>query len=157
MCAAVGATWLACGGWVWVLVCCAHRWTNNGSVGGTRLLRWDGSSIATERGEGKIRGQFFGGRVLKVEEEKAADGYVPPSERAGQAGRVAKQEEDGGAEEGAAEGAAAVTGPAVPVLTDAIGACRILRPCGQGGHRARAAAAERLGAPPSRYGRFDGA
>ena len=48
-------------------------------------MRWDGSSIATERGEGKIRGQFFGGRVLKVEMEKAAEGYVPLSERAGQA------------------------------------------------------------------------
>ena len=39
------------------------------------------------------------------------------------------------------------TGPAVPMLADAIGACRTLRPCGQGGYKARAAARECLGAP----------
>ena len=39
------------------------------------------------------------------------------------------------------------TGQAVPVLADAIGASRTLRPCGQGGGTARAAARERLGAP----------
>ena len=61
---------------------CAHRWTNNGSDGGTRLLTWDGSSIATkEGGEGKIRGQFFGGYVLKVEVAKATGGYVSLPER----------------------------------------------------------------------------
>ena len=38
------------------------------------------------------------------------------------------------------------TGPAVPMLADAIGACRTLRPCGQGGYKARAAARECLGA-----------
>ena len=78
--------------------CCAHRWTNNGPDGGSRLLRWDGASINTEKGEGKIRGQFFGGYVLKVEAQKAVDGYVPKAERGG---LVAKGGTGGGAEEGA--------------------------------------------------------
>ena len=39
------------------------------------------------------------------------------------------------------------TGPAVPMLADAIGACRTLRPCGQGGRRARAVERERVGVP----------
>ena len=38
---------------------------------------------------------------------------------------------------------ARTTSPAVPVLADASGACRTLRPCGQGGGKARAAARER--------------
>jgi hypothetical protein len=44
---------------------------------------WDGSSIMTAAGtEGKIRGQFFGGYVLKKEVAKASSGYVPPAKRA---------------------------------------------------------------------------
>ena len=39
------------------------------------------------------------------------------------------------------------TGPAVPMLADAIGSCRTLRPCGQGGPRARAVDRERVGVP----------
>ena len=39
------------------------------------------------------------------------------------------------------------TGPAVPMLADAIGACRTLRRCGQGGAKAIAAARESVGAP----------
>ena len=39
---------------------------------------------------------------------------------------------------------ACTTSPAVPVLADAIGACRTLRPCGQGGRSAKAAVRERV-------------
>ena len=43
---------------------------------------------------------------------------------------------------------ARTTGPAVPMLADAISrACRTLRPCGQGGPKARAVDRERVGVP----------
>ncbi|MDC0525531.1 hypothetical protein OAO87_00935 [bacterium] len=45
---------------------------------------------------------------------------------------------------------ARTTDPAVPVLADASGACRTLRPCGQGGGTSRAAARERACAPQRR-------
>ena len=37
--------------------------------------------MTVEGGLVKTRGQFFGGRVLLVEAQKATDGYVPLSER----------------------------------------------------------------------------
>ena len=79
VCAALGTTWRARG---WVRT---HRWTNNGPEGGSRLLRWDGASVALlESGKpSKFKGQFFGGRLLKAEVHKAKAGYVAKADRAG--------------------------------------------------------------------------
>ena len=77
--AALGTAWRARG---WVRT---HRWTNNGPEGGSRLLRWDGASVAfLESGKpSKFKGQFFGGRLLKAEVHKAKAGYVAKADRAG--------------------------------------------------------------------------
>ena len=89
-CTALGTTWRARG---WVRT---HRWTNNGPEGGSRLLRWDGSKMIANSGVAtKTKGQFFAGRVLKVEaggeaggSEEAGAGGGPPSKKAKQSEKV---------------------------------------------------------------------
>ena len=108
VCAALGTTWRARG---WVRT---HRWTNNGPEGGSRLLRWDGSKMIANSGVAtKTKGQFFAGRVLKVEVAKAAAGLeVAKAAAAGGKKKAGvKTEKKAGGEAGGSEEAGAGGGP----------------------------------------------